>query len=942
MKSSKVSKKTIDYFLPGKIYLKKKEIHSIQQTLKKLEKLYLAYDFIKLSVASPIKIRKWAQKKTPQGDLVGEVIKPETINFRTYLPELFGLFCEQIFGPITNYRCRCGTYTGALLNKICENCEVEVTEARVRRYRMGYIQFVYPIAHYWYFKGVPNYLLYLSRFLFPRIKSQHIDAFLYYKEGLILYDDLKSIETDYSDDFIDLRFQHFAFKPYGDEILEETYVPSTIVPKIDPHPKAQTFKEFPNFFPFILKGIKRRGILDKYYRDYHLKQRTEANYSQEYSLKVILYTYYKDYEQDREKTLAEELLQKKENDKLIRNYKHRYGSKLGLTILLLGIQKKDVLDKLNYTKKQIKIMLQLIRKFRSKYNYFDEIKNSNNTRNNSLSFLDIISKKEVRKLLSPIDIELLTLPDVYLFEEFPNFTSGIKALLERKRNKKISKYVAMYLQLKSFRKGAQIFQHMLQRMDPYIIMRILRTKLFKMNIRLKENFNQKFALRSKLYCKQFRIFNSFVETQTNPSWIILTALPILPPTLRPFIEINTGRLICSDLNELYRLLIIRNNRLALSIFKYHYPESFSIFNRQIIQQTTDCLINNARVSNYTSVKMNDKPLRGLTEILEGKFGRFRYTLLGKRIDYSGRSVIVVNPQLKLNQCGLPYFISMHIFKPILIKQLISRFLDTTKFDYNNIKKASIILENDFALIWRLLELLMRKSTVLLNRAPTLHKLGIQGFSPLLVLEQGIHLHPLVCTGFNADFDGDQMAIHLPLYKTTQFEVKTLARPSSNILLSSNGELNLKPSQDIVIGCYYLTLMLKSYGIIERYLFANESQVLYALSQKELTIHTPILIRYNFLKFSLTYDNNNLKITSFYSKQNKDLNFFLSEKISVFKIYKNSQKSNKFYFFTNFGIILGKRLNTKLYEVTDYFIETTPGRLLFSTNLKTFSSFKINS
>ena len=230
--------------------------------------------------------------------------------------------------------------------------------------------------------------------------------------------------------------------------------------------------------------------------------------------------------------------------------------------------------------------------------------------------------------------------------------------------------------------------------------------------------------------------------------------------------------------------------------------------------------------------MNDKPLKSLTEILEGKQGRFRQSLLGKRVDYSGRSVIVVGPSLRLNQCGLPYEMAAELFQPFLVNELLKTKI---KPPSHNTKLAQIIIKKNKPFVWRLLILLTKKYSILLNRAPTLHRFGIQAFDPVIILGQAIHLHPLVCTGFNADFDGDQMAVHLPLYEISQLEIRTMMRPCFNVLSPSNGEVILKPSQDMVIGCYYLTAMIQGNKHDWKKWFANEEQALAAFYQSLIFI-----------------------------------------------------------------------------------------------------------
>ena len=427
----------------------------------------------------------------------------------------------------------------------------------------------------------------------------------------------------------------------------------------------------------------------------------------------------------------------------------------------------------------------------------------------------------------------------------------------------------------------------------------------------------------KSLIKRIRILESFLATKTNPSWMVLTTLPVLPPNLRPLVELESGRLVAADVNEIYRLIITRNQRLFDFLYRFVAPILISVQGRKLLQEGVDSLIDNARLPKNKTFCLNNKALKSLTEILEGKQGRFRQSLLGKRVDYSGRSVIIVGPNLRLNQCGLPYEMSIELFQPFLINELLKTKI---KAPSHNTKLAHIIIKKNKPFVWTLLERLTRKHCILLNRAPTLHRFGIQAFNPVIILGQAIHLHPLVCTGFNADFDGDQMAVHLPLYESSQLEARTMMRPSYNVLSPSNGEVILKPTQDMVIGCYYLTLMINKNAYVLKKWFSNENQALVAFYQKKLTIHTPILVKYTVSDFKIEIDKNELKFF-------ENLLFLNKKSITLYKIFKIKNNTEKYYLTTSIGILIARSLNTSQYIITDLFLETTPGRLIFSTNFK---------
>lgn len=297
--------------------------------------------------------------------------------------------------------------------------------------------------------------------------------------------------------------------------------------------------------------------------------------------------------------------------------------------------------------------------------------------------------------------------------------------------------------------------------------------------------------------KRLRLVESLIQSGTNPSWMVMDVLPVIPPDLRPMVQLDGGRFATSDLNDLYRRVINRNNRLS-RLLEMGAPEIIVRNEKRMLQEAVDALIDNGR-RGRTVVGPNNRPLKSLSNIIEGKQGRFRQNLLGKRVDYSGRSVIVVGPRLKLHQCGLPKEMAIELFKPFVINKLIERG------ESQNIKSAKKTIERQETVVWDVLEEVIKGHPVLLNRAPTLHRLGIQSFEPVLVEGRAIQLHPLVCTAFNADFDGDQMAVHVPLSVEAQTEARMLMMATNNVLQPSTGKPIITPTQDMVLGIYYLTL-----------------------------------------------------------------------------------------------------------------------------------------
>src|SRR5210317_706717 len=319
----------------------------------------------------------------------------------------------------------------------------------------------------------------------------------------------------------------------------------------------------------------------------------------------------------------------------------------------------------------------------------------------------------------------------------------------------------------------------------------------------------------KRLSKRLKLLESFIESGNKPEWMVLTVLPVLPPDLRPLVPLDGGRFATSDLNDLYRRVINRNNRLR-RLLELNAPDIIVRNEKRMLQESVDALLDNGRRGRAIT-GTNKRPLKSLADMIKGKQGRFRQNLLGKRVDYSGRSVIVVGPTLRLHQCGLPKKMALELFKPFIFGKLQLRGMATT------IKAAKRLVEREEPEVWDILAEVIREHPVLLNRAPTLHRLGIQAFEPVLIEGKAIQLHPLVCAAYNADFDGDQMAVHVPLTIEAQLEARALMMSTNNILSPANGEPIIVPSQDVVLGLYYMTReRVNAKG--EGTLFANVSEV----------------------------------------------------------------------------------------------------------------------
>ncbi len=560
-----------------------------------MPKIEQRFDYVKIGLASPERIREWGERSLPNGQVVGEVTKPETINYRTLKPEMDGLFCERIFGPAKDWECHCGKYKRVRHRGIvCERCGVEVTESRVRRHRMGYIKLAAPVAHVWYLKGIPSYMAILLD-----MPLRDVEQIVYFNAYVVL--NAGNSES--------LTYKQLLTEDQWIEVEDELYSEDS---KIE-------------------------------------------------------------------------------------------GVEVG------------------------------------------------------------IGAEALQQLLS----------DIPLDEEAERLREEIAVSKGQKRAK---------------------------------------------------------------YIKRLRVIDNFIATGAKPSWMILDLIPVIPPDLRPMVQLDGGRFATSDLNDLYRRVINRNNRLA-RLQEILAPEIIVRNEKRMLQEAVDALIDNGR-RGRTVVGANNRPLKSLSDIIEGKQGRFRQNLLGKRVDYSGRSVIVVGPNLKIHQCGLPKEMAIELFQPFVIHRLIRQGL------VNNIKAAKKLIQRNDPQIWDVLDEVIEGHPVMLNRAPTLHRLGIQAFEPILVDGRAIQLHPLVCPAFNADFDGDQMAVHVPLSIEAQAEARLLMLASNNILSPATGGPIITPSQDMVLGCYYLTAENPKAAIGAGRYFADLDDAIMAYEQKLVEIHAYVWVRFD--------------------------------------------------------------------------------------------------
>jgi DNA-directed RNA polymerase subunit beta' len=446
-----------------------------------------------------------------------------------------------------------------------------------------------------------------------------------------------------------------------------------------------------------------------------------------------------------------------------------------------------------------------------------------------------------------LDISLRELEAVLYFESYVVVDPGDAPVKEREVIKDETRFRELDQQYRpsGFKAmmGAEAIKELLKRVE-----------IVELSVELRERMKTETSLQKKLkYSKRLKIVEAFRKSDNLPQWMILDVIPVIPPELRPLVPLDGGRFATSDLNDLYRRVINRNNRLK-KLMDLHAPEVIVRNEKRMLQEAVDALFDNGRRGRVLR-GANNRPLKSLSDTLKGKQGRFRQNLLGKRVDYSGRSVIVVGPELKLHQCGLPKKMALELFKPFIYHRLEQTGHCTT------IKQAKEMVEMQEPIVWDILEEVIKDHPVLLNRAPTLHRLGIQAFEPVLVEGKAIKIHPLVCTAFNADFDGDQMAVHIPLSPEAQIEASVLMLASHNILSPASGQPITVPTQDLVLGLYYLT-KAKVNAKGEGRVFANIEEVLMALEAGQVETLSPIRLRYTgkVLDMTTAYDDQDLTHT----------------------------------------------------------------------------------
>ncbi len=719
---------------------------------------------LRISLASPDTIRSWSY---------GEILKPETINYRRLRPEKDGLFCEAIFGPTRDWQCYCGKYKNIRYKGIvCDKCGVEVTRASVRRERMGHIELSAPVAHVWYTRRIPSYLG-----LLLDISRRNLDRVLYFAQYVVTYvdEDARQKALKRLEEKINVAEREQATK-INAQIAEEKGGRDRSVAELNQQ-LAQIEQRYDELLAEKLDPVLKAG------------QRLETSLREQLNQAARSTIHFPDTE-----IVIVEANETIGNQHLIavqRVVKERLEE---LDSELKGQRQREI----EHTKMEI-----------------ERVRAEADLRMENLRSLLDDQATAARDENSRLRDELLDLKPLAFFGE-----SRFRELKSR------------WGQVFRADMGAEAFYDILRRLD----LDKLAEELW-LEVRTSRSKQKR-----KKATKRLKVVEAFRRSGNRPEWMVLTVLPVIPPDLRPMVQLDGGRFATSDLNDLYRRVINRNNRLK-RLLELGAPDVIVRNEKRMLQEAVDSLIDNSQRGKALS-RRGRRELKSLSDMLKGKKGRFRRNLLGKRVDYSGRSVIVVGPHLKLYQCGLPKSMALELYRPFVISRLVAHNYAA------NVKGAKRFIERDRPEVYEVLEEVIKERPVLLNRAPTLHRLGIQAFEPVLIEGSAIQLHPLVTTAFNADFDGDQMAVHVPLAQKAVWEARQLMLSSRNLLKPADGEPIISPSKDMVLGVYYLTKedSRKHKGDGRVFADMDEVELVHALNQVD--IQTSIR-----LKVTTWYDDN---------------------------------------------------------------------------------------
>jgi DNA-directed RNA polymerase subunit beta' len=822
------------------------------------------FDAIRIGLASSKQIRDWSS---------GEVTKPETINYRTLKPERDGLFCERIFGPTKDWECYCGKYKRVRYKGIiCERCGVEVTRQKVRRERMGHIDLAAPVSHIWFFKGVPSRIGYLLD-----IAPRELEKVLYFAASIVTAVDVAARKKDLNDLEDKVKGEAERIEVDREEALAA--LEDRLKRRRDYFAKGKD-KGFDEDDDFWARGL--------------------SNWAEEQGVPTL----------EEARSLAGgmfvELVDQittedsKKIRELVRNAAIRDDRKLtprelenvaaaGEQILagldpLFKQQSKATGSKKGAISKHINRILDAlldgdeIVDEDQQYVAGVDMKNLDRARDLGNGLLaDVVDtwdgEQDIRELTNDLclrtdgkiqkeDLDAIVQWSLKVREMYLDIESRRQdardAAVDSVNRLEQTWLLFKDLEPKLIVNDEQLFRELKDRFgSPYgfgVYFRggmgaeAIRDLLKDLDLKaeaasLRETIRTSKGQKQQRAIKRLKVVNAFITSENRPEWMILEAIPVIPPELRPMVQLDGGRFATSDLNDLYRRVINRNNRLK-RLLDLGAPEIIVNNEKRMLQEAVDALFDNGRRGRSVTGPGN-RPLKSLSDMLKGKQGRFRQNLLGKRVDYSGRSVIVAGPSMRLHQCGLPKLMALELFKPFIMSRLVERK------SVQNIKAAKKYVDSMTEEVWDVLEEVIAEHPVLLNRAPTLHRLGIQAFEPVLVEGKAIQVHPLVCHAFNADFDGDQMAVHLPLSAEAQAEARILMLSSNNILSPASGRPLATPTKDMVLGTYYLTYsgvdlaQTSAEDLDPRpHRFATEEQVEFALGAEQIKLQDPIEFRWN--------------------------------------------------------------------------------------------------
>ncbi len=777
----------------------------MKTSIKKKEELdLLNFDVLKISLASPEQIREMSY---------GEVKKTETLNYKTLKPERDGLFCEKIFGPVRDFECSCGKYkktititSPSMKPVVCNRCGVEVTLSRVRRERMGHIELVVPVAHFWYFGKSPSKIATFLNMSHNDVKD------IVYGMAWVTVKDIEDIK-------------HVVIKAVEDILKNDE---SVGIELSDIHLNVLSFILKDNKIPLPKKFVL--GTKEKYYA-------ALSSHIGSWIRKIV-----QSVRKDKNKIINELGISKEDFQNVLENLVKLFEFEIKTQNYFISKRIVEniiddtkfignLADPKNYLKENVYVLTnaealyRLLRDEGKEENMKKELKNI---------------KEELKELYKQENIYRTILlfdkyKDLSVYKEDENVIKKIKNLLNIPTEKSSSEE-DLIEEINNLR--AKIIDQIEKGVSSEVLNELsILFKKYSINI-------QPSPERSKLI-NRFKLIENFLLKNIKPEWMILTVLPVLPPDLRPLVAIEGGKFASSDLNEFYRRIIHRNNRLRKFFSSAEenvsgregiggVPKPVLLNEKRLLQEAVDALIENSAKKHPVMMPSQKRPLKSLTDILKGKQGRFRQNLLGKRIDYSGRSTIAVGPELKLYQCGLPKEMAYELFKPFLIYKVKKKF-------NVSLKKAKIMVDNKkIPEVWDLLEEITRHHIVLLNRAPTLHTPSIQAFEPVLVDGKAILIHPMVCTPYNADFDGDQMAVYVPLTLQALAEAKLLMTSYFSIFSPAHGKVLIGPTQDVVLGISYLTAE-KQGEKGEGKIFSSVDEAIHAYQQGFVNLNAKIKI-----------------------------------------------------------------------------------------------------